>query len=444
MDGWYEKLHKSLKDFQKNGNGGIHDALIDRFCNPTNDRLTPIRDKNLLGELSQEENEFVKYVAAPVEHIADRTLLDAVLPDQLGIGTSEIPELLIRAFAGVEQYKGESISRAEQYASLRKIVDMLDIHEHKKILREQMSRQVKPLRGALYTMFGQKIGTRNTTLGAFARYKIQPDFIAKYKGQLTEDTEVLGVDFSELTSNILLDIREKDFRSSHRKRLERGGVDPEIEEISDQIGILCGLDEQKFREEIIQQYPHLKGEHAMMKTLTSKWSRWAIQLILQGMISELMESRKQNDPALKLYKGRWSSKYQQLVESLSVPIELQKEGSQASNAQWSWVKFAYLLQDRTGDYTAEFQIYPTIDVDLMGKKDDDPRYWEERTFKQPPGFRWPLSKIYLNFHDAYDEVMRRLYGKDYEPEVERKGVLQRLIMTLKRIKRTGILYVYTV
>lgn len=407
-ENWHGRLRKKFQKYQRLelekpiDYAQISAQIAHDFCNPTDPTVHAIKDPIKLGTLSTKVESFLERNFEPLAPVTDAVTRSLLRPKSLGSTTSEIPELLMLMF-GIDQYTGKNVVPAERNAAMRKLVEMIrfDRVDQRRLLK--LSTQIKPLREALDALIGEKVDVIKSPAGVFELHTISRDIISLYKDRIQlPETVVEGIDISEFDIPVAFKVRVKEDVSDYRKELERGGIDPPEEDMSDTFGFMMGLDQHRFKREVHVRYPFI-SKHTM-SLVTQYWKQWASQFILETIMIREIDNRSGLNPIFRLYKGRADGVAMSSIAD-SLHIESQERGSASSNAKWEWIKYVMAMTDDTNTtFQVEIQHFPSIE-DMVKKKLDDPNYDLERLFQHAEG-RYPLVRVLYGKQETYDDVMR--------------------------------------
>ncbi len=409
-EGWYAKITDRLRTFRLSERTAPSlyrqnsAQLKHLFCNPAAETgVHRIGDPGKLGKLSERVENFLKQQFMPLSRKVDPEILTSMRHDSLGSTTQEIGELVLRMF-GMNQYSGEEISISERNAAMRKMLEMIRIDRVDVQVNTKANTHIRPLRSAMDTILGPRIGTLKTSAGTFDYHRIPVGKINMFKNLITiRDTTAHGINFSTFAIPLAFSVRVKDEYSSYRKDLERGGLEDPNEDMSDIFGFMMGLDVHQFEQELLERHPSTPPY--AVNEIVRLWQRWASQLVLNAIMMQVDADNAPHETNFRLYKGRVSATMDDLLY-----IEDQQKGSASSDAKWEWIKYVMEMHDDTeAMFQVEIQHFPSIE-DLVKKKIDDDRFHLERLFDHAPG-RYPLIRVLFDMQDTYGDVMHAYYDR---------------------------------
>lgn len=408
-EGWYGKMIERLREFRRSEREDprqyqtYSNLLKTRFCNPDPETgVHAIGDEGKLGKLSEKVEKFLQQQFTPLSKKVDPAVLTALRHDSLGSTTQEIGELILRMF-GMSQYTGREIPVSERNAAMRKMLEMIRIDRVDMTVAAKTNTHIRPLRAAMDSLLGTRIGIMKTGAGNFDHHVIPVTKINMFKDLIDiQDTTLHGVDFSDIEIPLAFFVRVKDDYSAYRKDLERGGIEPPEEDMSDIFGFMIGLDVHRFEEALLGKYPGMIPA-PVLNEITQAWQRWASQLVLNALMMQVGADNAPRQTTFRLYKGRVS-----LTMDGLLTIEDQQKGSASSEEKWEWIKYVMEMHDDTGAmFQVEIQHFPSIE-DLVKKKLDDERFQLARLFEYAPG-RYPLIRVLFGMQETYGDVMSAFY-----------------------------------
>ncbi len=409
QEGWYATVVKNLCQFltmektNPPAYEGIKQRLTQRYCNPDPETgVHVIGDPIKLGKLSQKVEGFLLQQFEPLKKTVNPAILTNLRPNALGSTTQEIPELVMRMF-GMSQYTGQPINNSERNAAMRKLCEMIRIDQVDQMVTAKTGTHIKPLRSAMDTLLGDRVGTIRTAAGTFDHHIIPPEKIHMFKHLIDiPPITIFGIDLSEFDIPLAFSVRVKDEYSAYRKDLERGGIESPDEDMSDIFGFMIGLDLHRFEQQLYQRHPLIA--QAMAQEITRHWQRWASQLILNALMIQVTADRETQHPVFRLYKGRVSSTMEGLLD-----IEGQQKGSASSKEKWEWIKYVMEMHENSGAmFQVEMQHFPSLE-DMVKKKLDDERFHRDRLFNHTEG-RYPLIRVVFGMQETYGDAMQAYYA----------------------------------
>lgn len=446
---WHKHVREKLQAFRKKElthpqeYTATRTDLMEAFCVPRDLRVPAIGNSVKLGLLSEKVETFLRRQLGPLSRVADDGTLMRLRHKALGSTTSEIPELLMRMF-GVDQYDGSPVEQSEQNAAARKLIEMIRINQVETRRIPKLSAQIKPLREAANTLLGERVGLVKTSTGVFEQYDVSASVIDRYKDRVAAGNSVIeGIDVSAYPISVAFSVRVKDEFSEYRKDLERGGIDPIEEELSDMFGFMMGLNQHEFQKAIRHDYPLLPA-HSVTRVV-EHWKRWASQFLLESIILRELETHADDNPTFRLYKGRSAGPGMTGIMQ-DLKIEPQETGSASSEAKWEWIKYVLEMTDQNGDiYRVEIQLFPSIE-DMVKKRRDDEDYDLKRLFLHAEG-RYPLVRVLFGMQGAYGDVMRGFYEKRQTQNRRRRSWrkhIKNLVLQWiqKELEKEQIIYTY--